>query len=58
MILMMEFLAKNWKRIGMLIIIIACLFNIVSKLVAKVPYMDQLKESAQYVSDQEQANNI
>lgn len=43
--------------IGLLIVIIACLFNVVSKLVAKVPYMDQLKESAQYVSDQEQKNN-
>ena len=44
-------LAKYWKKIGMLIIIIACLFNIVAKLVAKVPYLDQLTESAQYVSD-------
>ncbi len=46
-------LAKYWKKIGMLIIIIACLFNIVAKLVAKVPYLEQLTESAQYVSDQE-----
>ena len=53
----MIFIAKNWKKIGLLIVIIACLFNVVSKLVAKVPYMDQLKESAQYVSDQEQKNN-
>ena len=50
----MDFLAKYWKKIGMLIVIIACLFNIVSKLVEKVPYMDQLKESAQYVSEQEE----
>lgn len=47
-------LAKNWKRIGMLILIIACLFNIVSKLVSKIPYIDQLSQSAQYVSNQEQ----
>ena len=44
-------LAKYWKKIGMLIVIIACLFNVVSKLVAKIPYMDQLRESAQYVAD-------
>ena len=50
----MDILAKYWKKIGMLIIIIACLFNIVSKLVAKVPYMDQLKQSAQYVAQQEE----
>ena len=47
-------LAKYWKKIGMLILIIACLFNIVSKLVAKIPYIDQLTESAQYVSDHEE----
>ncbi len=46
--------AKYWKKIGMLIVIVACLFNIVSKIVAKVPYMDQLKDSAQYVANQEQ----
>lgn len=47
-------LAKYWKKIGLFVIIVACLFNIVSKLVSKVPYLDQLTESAQYVSDQEQ----
>ena len=47
-------LAKYWKKIGLLIIIIACLFNIVSKLVSKVPYNNQLTESAQYVSEQEE----
>lgn len=46
-------LAKYWKKIGMLIIIIACLFNIVSKLVSKVPYENQLTESAQYAAEQE-----
>ncbi len=54
----MEFIAKAWKKIAMLIVIIACLFNIVSKLVAKVPYMDQLKASAQYVADEEKNNNV
>ncbi len=46
-------LAKYWKKIGMLIVIIACLFNIVSKIVSKIPYIDQLTQSAQYVSNQE-----
>ncbi|MCI8621152.1 MAG: hypothetical protein HFJ50_05360 [Clostridia bacterium] len=54
----MEFLTKYWKKIGMLIVIIACLFNIVAKLVAKVPYMEQLRESAQYVSESENNNNV
>jgi len=46
-------IAKYWKKIGMLILIIACLFNIVSKIVAKIPYINQLTQSAQYVSEQE-----
>lgn len=50
-------LAKYWKKIGMLILIIACLFNIVSKIVSKIPYIDQLTQSAQYVSEQEQQEN-
>lgn len=47
-------LAKYWKKIALLIVIIACLFNIVTKLVSKVPYKNQLTESAQYVSEQEE----
>ena len=29
-------LSKNWKKIGMLILIIACIFNIMGKLVHKL----------------------
>ena len=47
-------LAKYWKKIGLLIVIIACLFNIVLKLVSKVPYENQLTESAQYASEQKE----
>ena len=50
-------LAMYWKKIGMLIIIIYCLFNIVSKLVIKLPYIEQLTQTAQYVSNQEQEEN-
>ncbi len=48
-------IAKYWKKIGLVILIIACLFNIVSKLVHKTPLKEELQESAQYV--QEQRNN-
>lgn len=51
-------LAKYWKKIGLLIVIVACLFNIVAKLVAKVPYMKQLEQSAQYMAEQEANNNV
>ena len=49
--------AKYCKKIGMLIIIIACLFNIVTKIVSKIPYLEQLTQSAQYVSEQEKEEN-
>ena len=50
-------LAKYWKKIGLLIVIIACLFNVVSKLALKIPYIEQLRQSAQYVSEKEQQEN-
>lgn len=49
-----DMFAKYWKKIGMLIVIVACLFNIVTKLVAKIPYIDQLRQSAAYVERQEE----
>ena len=31
-------LAKNWKKIGLIILLIACLWNIVFKLVNKISF--------------------
>lgn len=42
-------LAKYWKRIGLFILIVACLFNVVTKLVKKMPIKEQLIQTAQYV---------
>ena len=42
-------LAKYWKRIGLFILIGACLFNVVTKLVKKMPIKEQLIQTAQYV---------
>lgn len=42
-------IAKYWKKIGLFILIIACLFNVVSKLVRKMPIKEQLIQTAQYV---------
>lgn len=44
--------AKLWKKIGLLILIIACLFNITFKLVNKIPFKEELRTSAQYMSEQ------
>lgn len=41
--------AKIWKKIGLFILIIACLFNLTIKLVKKLPLMEELRTSAQYM---------
>lgn len=46
-------IAKYWKKIGLIILMIACLFNIVSKIVKRTPLKEQLVETAQYVLNQE-----
>jgi hypothetical protein len=42
-------LAKIWKKLLMFILIIACLFNVVTKLVKKSSLNDELNASATYV---------
>ena len=50
-------LAKYWKKIGLLILIIACVFNIMSKLVHKLSLDSEMLSSAQYIYDQQQNEN-
>ena len=47
-------LKKYWKKIGMLILIIACVFNVMSKLVHKLSLNKEMLQSAQYMFSQEQ----
>ncbi len=42
-------IAKIWKKIGLLILIIACLFNVVSKLVQKTSLISELQSSVEYI---------
>lgn len=49
-------LKKYWKKIGMLILIIACVFNVMSKLVNKVSLNKEMLDSAQYIFSQENEN--
>ena len=42
-------LAKSWKKIGLLILIIACLINITSKLVKRVSFTDNVKSTVNNV---------
>ena len=47
-------LAKYWKTIGLLILIIACVFNVMSKLVHKTSLKSELESSATYVNQQQE----
>ena len=47
-------LAKYWKKIGMVILIVACVFNIMSKLVHKLSLNSEMLSSAQYIYEQQQ----
>ena len=42
-------LARSWKKIGMLILIIACIFNIMNKLINKLSLNTELIDSAEYM---------
>ena len=46
-------LAKYWKKIGLLILIIACIFNVMGKLINKVSLNKELISSAIYVMQNE-----
>ena len=50
-------LAKIWKKVCLAILIVACLFNIISKLVNRVSFKNEILSSAQYVQDN-QTNQV
>ena len=51
-------LKRNWKKIGILILIIACIFNIMSKLVNKLSLNKEMLYSAEYMyTEQEKEEN-
>ena len=49
-------LKKYWKKIGMLILIIACVFNVMNKFVHKLSLNKEMLQSAQYIFSDEQKN--
>lgn len=49
-------LAKYWKKIGMFILIIACIFNVMTKLIKKVSLNDELLSSATYMYQENKEN--
>lgn len=50
-------LAKYWKKIGMLILIIACIFNIMWKLINKLSLDTEMISSAEYVYQEQKSEN-
>ena len=47
-----DMVAKLWKKVLFVILIIACLFNIVNKLVHKASLKEELQSSADYIQEQ------
>lgn len=45
-------LAKHWKKIGLLILIVACVFNIMSKLINKMSLDKEMITSATYMYEE------
>lgn len=45
-------LAKIWKKLGIFILIVACIFNIMIKLVNRVSLNKQLKSSVEYMLEE------
>ncbi len=50
-------LARNWKKICIFILIVACLFNVVIKLVRRVSFNKEILSSARYTAIQHQYEN-
>lgn len=47
-------LKRNWKRIGMIILIIACIFNIMGKLIHKLSLNKEMLYSAEYMYEEQE----
>jgi hypothetical protein len=50
-------LAKYWKKICLVILIIACIFNIMNKFIHKLSLNAELESSATYVNQQQESEN-
>ena len=46
-------IAKHWKKIGLIILIFCCLYNITAKLVKRIPLKQELQQTAEYILNEE-----
>ena len=51
-------IAKIWKKVLFVILIVACLFNIVNKLVHKASLEQELQSSAEYIQEKKLENRL
>lgn len=49
-------MARIWKQLCLFILIVACLFNVISKLTTKISFNDEMQLSADYVKTIENNN--
>ena len=49
-------LAKIWKKLALLILILACILNVMNKLVHKLSLDKEMVYSAEYMMQQEENN--
>lgn len=47
-------LKRHWKRIGMIILIVACIFNVMGKLIHKLSLNKEMVYSAEYMEQKQQ----
>lgn len=47
-------IAKIWQKLGLIILIIACLFNIVTKIVTKISLQKELGDTVSYMKSVEE----
>lgn len=50
-------LKNNWKRIGMIILIVACIFNVMGKLIHKLSLNKEMLYSSEYMKEQQNEQN-
>ena len=53
-----DMVAKIWKKVLFVILIIACLFNIVNKLVHKASLEQEMQSSAEYIQEKRIENGL
>lgn len=50
-------MAKIWKKLLLVILIVACLFNVVSKIVKRYSLKEEMQGSIQYMEEHQKNEN-